>query len=332
MGRATINCSDEYGLMTIAHERLFTDDQLAAMARPPADVLEGLLADRTADGTVDGIGAFAASIERSWQGAIVGYHDWIAHTQGYLFERHGAAALARLVPVTGRLLAIHPDRDLAGGGGDPSAPPVPETLAALGTAGEIDAVRSGFDSWQDEQRRVHDLLRDWVSVLLSHVYESYGVDALESAIRYAGERTLLAWMPSDIARPPAKRLTSWARMLHGHFTSFSLEEDDEKFTIVQDPCGSCTRQIQQGRYEPPLCLAVIREPHLVSWGRGDTPVYRSHVPVMHQLMPGEAIGVPWPVNLCPPGLGTGPCRILLYKDPLNPVAAEWFKSAPTGRP
>ncbi len=308
-------------------DRLFTDDELVDMARPPAAEIERLLAT----GAANRIGPFTASIERSWQGAIVGYHEWIAHSQGYLFEQHGAAALAGLVPVTGRLLAIHPDRDLAGGG-EASTPPVPEALAALAAAGDADGVRTRFESWQDQERRVHDLLRDWVSVLLSHVYDTYGVDELESAIRYAGERTLLAWMPSDIARPPAKRLTSWARMLHGHFTSFSLEEDGEKFTIIQDPCGSCTRQILQGRYEPPLCLAIVREPHLVSWGRGDTPVYRSHVPVMHQLMPGEAIGVPWPVNLCPPGLGTGPCRILLYKDPLNPAAAEWFKPAPTGRP
>ena len=301
-------------------DRLFTDDELIALARPPAAELDRLL--RT--GATDGVGAFATSIQRSWQGAIVGYHDWIAHTQAYLFERHGAPALSRLVPLTGRLLAIHPDRDLAGGGEDPSA--VPEALADLAAAGDVDGVISRFGRWQDEQRRVHDLLRDWVSVLLSHVYERYGVDELESAIRYAGERTLLAWMPSDIARPPAKRLTSWARMLHGHFTSFSLEEDDRKFTIVQDPCGSCTRQILQGRYDPPISLAVVRQPHLVSWGRGDTPIYRAHVPVMHQLLPAQAIGVPWPVNLCPAGLGTGPCRILLYKDPLDADAKGWFPS------
>jgi hypothetical protein len=307
--------------------RLFTDDELVALARSPADELEGLLAA----GRAAGIGPLAASIERSWQGAIVGYHNWIAHTEGYLFERHGAAALARLVPVTGRLLALHPDRDLAGGTSD-DGPAMPEVLAGLAGTGDFDVVRSRFGVWQDEQRKIHDLLRDWVSALLSHVYRFYGVEELESAIAYAGERTLLEWMPFDIGRPPAKRLTSWARMLHGHFTRFSLEEDEHKFTVIQDPCGSCTRQILQGRYEPPLALAIVTEPHLVSWGRGDTPVYRAHVPVMHQLLPGRVLGVPWPVNLCPAGLGTGPCRILLYKDPLDPAAADWFKPAPTGRP
>src|SRR5882762_3204819 len=105
------------------------------MARPPTEELEALLGHATADG----IGRFAASIERSWQGAIVGYHDWIAHTQGYLFEHHGAQALARLVPLTGRLLAIHPDRDLAGGGRDPALGSVPDELAAQTAAGDIDA-------------------------------------------------------------------------------------------------------------------------------------------------------------------------------------------------
>jgi hypothetical protein len=119
-------------------------------------------------------------------------------------------------------------------------------------------------------------------------------------------------------------------MLHGHFTRFTLQEDESKFTIVQDPCGSCTRQILQGRYEPPVSLAVVKERHLVTQGRGDTPVYRAHIPVMHQSLPRDQLGVPWPVNLCPPGMGTGPCRILLYKDPRDPAACDWFQSPASG--
>ena len=43
---------------------------------------------------------------------------------------------------------------------------------------------------------------------------------------------------------------------------------------------------------------------------------------MHQALPRQRIGVPWPVNICRAGLGTGPCTILLYKDPLDPAAAD----------
>jgi hypothetical protein len=94
-----------------------------------------------------------------------------------------------------------------------------------------------------------------------------------------------------------------------------ISEDDEKFTLTQDPCGTCSRQIEQGRYGAPLDLAVVRERHATTWFRGDTPIYRAHVPLWHIALAGELVGVPWPVNRCPAGLGTGPCDVLLYKDP-----------------
>jgi hypothetical protein len=111
-------------------------------------------------------------------------------------------------------------------------------------------------------------------------------------------------------------------MLHGHFTAFHVTEDDEKFVIHQDPCGTCTRQIRDGFYEPPVDLAVVHERHPVTGGRGDTPIYRTHVPVLHVLMPRERIGVPWPLPMCPTDMGTGPCRSLMYKDPRDPRAND----------
>jgi hypothetical protein len=46
------------------------------------------------------------------------------------------------------------------------------------------------------------------------------------------------------------------------------------------------------------------------------------VPVWHVSLAREVVGVPWPVNQCPAGLGTGPCKVLLYKDPFDPRADE----------
>ena len=60
--------------------------------------------------------------------------------------------------------------------------------------------------------------------------------------------------------------------------------------------------------------------HPITFERGDVPIYRTHVAVMHFLMADERIGVPWPVVACPRGAVPGPCRITLYKDPRNPAA------------
>ncbi len=308
-------------MTTPAAPRLFSDGELEDLARPP----DRQLARRLQSHPAEDVGAWAASVERYWQAAVTGYHDWIAETEAYLLGRHGASALSSLVPVTGRLLAVHPDRDVAGAAMEESASSVPEALAADAAAGDVEGAMARFEHWRSERCRLHDLYRDWLSALLSHVYRVYGIEELDSALRYAGERTLLRWMPSDVARPPEKRLVSWARMLHGHFTPFTIAEDESKFTFLQDPCGSCSRQILQGRYQAPVCLAIVKERHEMTWGRGDTPVYRAHVPVMHQSMSRERLGVPWPVNLCPPGMSTDPCRILLYKDPRDPEAGEWFE-------
>jgi hypothetical protein len=130
----------------------------------------------------------------------------------------------------------------------------------------------------------------------------------------------VAGLHADIAHDPVERITRFVWLLHGHFTELTVTEDDARFVIVQDPCGTCTRQTRDGRYGPPMNLAVIDEPHPVTWGGRPTTAYRSHIPIWHVSMPGEAIGRPWPVNQCPRGLDDAPCSILLYKDPLDPRA------------
>ncbi len=75
------------------------------------------------------------------------------------------------------------------------------------------------------------------------------------------------------------------------------------------------------------CIMTLRPPapcsteaHPITFDRGNVPIYRTHVAVMHFLMPTERLGVPWPVVACPPGSVAGPCRITLYKDARNPAA------------
>ncbi len=137
------------------------------------------------------------------------------------------------------------------------------------------------------------------------MYREHGDAVLEACFRLAGERTLLRAMPRDLERDPVSRVRRWARMGHWNFAAVRVEEDDGAFTIVQDPCGTCARQLRDGLYGPPLDLAVVAE-------RG-VPVYRDHVRVMHWDMPTERIGRPWPRVECPAGMGAGPCRIVLEK-------------------
>jgi hypothetical protein len=130
----------------------------------------------------------------------------------------------------------------------------------------------------------------------------------------------MARLMEGLGEPAGDRLVRFVRLLKGHFSDVTVTEEPDRFLIDQHPCGTCGRQAADGRYRSPLELAVVDEPHAVCWGGGATTIYRTHVPIWHVLMARERIGVPWPVNRCPRGDGTEPCRIILYKNPLDPAA------------
>ncbi len=259
--------------------RLLTDDELAALARPPV----------------------GEAAERGWQRGIDGYAVWRELTDAYLTDAIGSEA---------------------GVAADAAFATAYDGWTPWPTGDRGDDERTAVEP-SDVARRYrdeHDRGLDAVCAQITHVYRTHGVDVLERSMRAVGEQTLLAWMPKDIERPPEVRIRTWAAMLHGNFAEFTIAEDDERFVITQDPCGSCGRQLECGAFPGPLDHATVSEVHPITFDRGDVPIYRTHVAVMHFLMPTERIGVPWPVVTCPRGSVAGPCRITLYKDPRNSAA------------
>jgi hypothetical protein len=288
--------------------RLFTDEQLAALSRTPHEQVR----DAIASGDAAAIRTLVATLERSFVGTVDGTRNWVTHTIAFIARERPAEELVRLVDASQQFFSVYPDPTGSSADVDES---VAGLIADLAERGDNDAALARFDAMELRWTRLQDLYRDWLSTLLSKIYREMGIDELEAVLRDSAERTIFGWMPTDRARAPEKRLPSWARMLQGHFSVLRISEDDEKFTLTQDPCGTCSRQIEQGRYGSPVDLAVVRERHATTWFRGDTPIYRAHVPLWHIALAGELVGVPWPVNRCPAGLGTGPCDVLLYKDP-----------------
>jgi hypothetical protein len=230
---------------------------------------------------------------RGWQRGIDGYAVWRDLTVSYLTETigadAGAAAAASFATTYDGWTPWPGARELA----------------------DADAARF---------RAEHDRGLDAVCALITHVYRTHGIDVLEQSIRAVGDQTLLAWMPRDTDRLPEVRIRTWAAMLHGNFAEFTITEDDERFVITQDPCGSCGRQLECGAFPGPFDHATVTEVHPITFERGNVPIYRTHVAVMHFLMADERLGVPWPVVACPRGSVAGPCRITLYKDPRDPAA------------
>jgi hypothetical protein len=294
--------------------RFLSDEQLRSLERSP----HRQMVDAVESGDVEDVRRVATALERSFVNTVVGTRRWIGHTFAYAASEGPTSLVHELVDATHRCSSVHPE---AVPHLDTAESQV-EEIVALVADGENDTAIVRFDSMDDRWRAQQDYARDWLSVLLSVVYRSCGLHELERALRYAAERTLFEWMPVDMARDPARRLPTWVRMLQGHWSELRIDEDDEKFTLTQDPCGTCSRQILQGRYDEPLDLAIVEEVASATWHRGSTPIYRVHVPVWHVDLATERAGVPWPVNQCPSGLGTGACRVLLFKDPFDARAVD----------
>ncbi len=287
-------------------ERLLSDDELQALSAPPRAQVAAAIEAGDHERAVTLVREFS----RGFRDFIVGFDSWMAAIQEWLarptadgggggFEALTAAASVEweVARHAARLGITDDDWTVW------SDPPAPEADLEM------------FIRVENSMRRLHDLGRDRVALTLSQVYRHHGVEALERCLRHAADLTILRAMARDIQRDPVARVRRWIRTGLYNFTSVSVEESDEAFTIVQDPCGTCGRQLLDGMYGPPLNLAVVAEPCAITWGRGTTPIYRSHVPLMHSVMPIERIGVPWPLLLCPEGMTAGPCRIVLNKDP-----------------
>lgn len=213
--------------------RFLTPAELEHLSRPPHRETDAALAAGAWD-----------EAERLWREQRLAYLDfldlyrsWAAVLQQLVLAPHGRSGLAEacgLDAVVAGIVArgVTAD-DLEAGRGEDQ---VGERLARR----DRDGVLAAVDAAERGYRHRHDWLRDWVSVLLSWIYRTHGIDELREALRH-----------------------------------------------------------------------------------GDVPVYRTHVAMMHFLVPIERIGAPWPVVLCPAGKQEV-CRILLYKDPRR-AAPEHYR-------
>jgi len=204
------------------------------------------------------------------------------------------------------------------------ATPVIKRIKRAIKNGETGKAIALCDDLREERILLHDFFADGTTALFTWVGENLGEETLPDMFTYcfeqSAQRQIFDLMNMDMNRGlEAELLVRGCWVAHScsgageHPGAFRLEEDDEKFTFVMDPCGSGGRLWRKGTYEPPRDLAVTSQAYPWSFGREGLPYYCVHCTFINESMPLLYLGFPtWPVD--PPSGAGDACRWYIYKD------------------
>jgi hypothetical protein len=179
-------------------------------------------------------------------------------------------------------------------------------------AGDKKKARELAQRMYREFNHLHDGYMIWVTGLLTYIYNNYGIEAVEKAERQAHSiEAKIAFKPSE-ETDVRSRFEHLLAGMRGHLQPIIVEEDEEKFTITMNPCGSGERIIRLGGYESGL--ARVKEPHCITWGMKDFPIYCVHCPVMGMLDIEKTGNFNFVQDVSDP-IGRERCHFVFYKDP-----------------
>lgn len=133
-----------------------------------------------------------------------------------------------------------------------------------------------------EWRVLHDHHNLWVTGLLTAMYEEKGTDYITDILHETyvipNEAMYQGYMAMDDLSYFGLLVQAW----HYHQARFRVEEEEDRFIFILDPCGSGGRlfreEIGKGggyRYGSGL-LGLMKEPADINFNREDFPIYCTH--------------------------------------------------------
>lgn len=173
-----------------------------------------------------------------------------------------------------------------------------------------------------ERERFHDLYVDWVGELTALLAEKAGDEAVHEFYKTFYERRSREGQDEFKFRLPIEdlvRLRAKKFVGGGHDFNLKIQEDEEKFTFVLDPCGSGGRLIRRSddpRYR-------TKGVHPWSHMKANMPYYCIHCFFIWEIRSIETVGYPRVVYEIPEKPGD-PCIQLMYKDP-NEIPDIYFE-------
>ncbi|MFQ5667319.1 MAG: hypothetical protein ACE5I7_12925 [Candidatus Binatia bacterium] len=179
-------------------------------------------------------------------------------------------------------------------------------------AGDSAQARALLQERDRQHQRIHDQFISMKAGFYSYVGNVFGDQRLEEILRHTGTRQQQGferWERMSVE----EFVRASAHLLKTHMGTVTVLEDEEKYTIVQDPCGSGGRLMREGAYEDPAPLYRIAAAQGMTFGKPNFPSYCAHCAVWNHLQCIEWFGHPqWCIEH--PAGPTDPCRLYIYKD------------------
>ena len=177
-----------------------------------------------------------------------------------------------------------------------------------------------------ERDRQHEFLHDqFVQITAGfchYVGTVFGDHRLEGLFRHGLERRRQGFekweslLTEDFVRASVHQLKI-------HMGNVSVTEDDEKFTITQDPCGSGGRIMREHARNDSEGQYRIAAAQPMTFGKPDFPSYCAQCAVWNNIQCIEWFGHPqWSIDH--PATPNDPCRIHIYKNPRK-IPARYYQ-------
>jgi len=159
---------------------------------------------------------------------------------------------------------------------------------------------------------MHDLYRDWLTALMTYIYENHGENALYESMKKAVATYLKASVELHQRSDFRKRVEMLIAGVRGHGQPLEITEDDEKVIVKGTRCAG-ELLLESGKYGPPCNFAMLQKPHTLTFQTTDFPIYCCHAPIQEQLAI-DWIGEPVYVSNPADKMAREACQCCIYKN------------------
>lgn len=128
----------------------------------------------------------------------------------------------------------------------------------------------------------HDVMIVWNEYTFAACREMGGMDYLEECLKEGYDSGFgFLYNSMESFKTDAERVSALAQNWHYHQGKFRIEEEEERFTFILDPCGSGGRLLREETYKDMFhygteLAPMIGEKHNLTFQREDFPLYCVH--------------------------------------------------------